>query len=175
MSYFLPIHCIFRLSRAMETKERKKHFDFLIDDPKTYGERNMKGVILEPKYMYEPQPLNSIENFCQVFGEHLEKIRRILRYCKGYLIDKLGDIQNGQFIPLEGNHSFQKISIPRGGINSKPYNAIIRKVRNGSKNPIKEQRKGSESRTKDWEDRLEQRRKWDEEEKEQQQLHIMMN
>ncbi|KAK8875472.1 hypothetical protein M9Y10_005638 [Tritrichomonas musculus] len=119
--------------------------------------------------MYEPQPFNCVENFCQAFGEHLGKIRRIWPNCKGYLIGKLGDMQNGHFVPLEGNHSFQKISIPRGGINSKPYNALIIKVRKGSKNPIKEWRKGSELRTKDWEDRLEQRRKWDDEEKEQKQ------
>ena len=169
MSYFLPIQCTFRLSRAFDTKERKKHFDFLFQDPKTYGEWNMKGVILEPKYMYEPQPFSCVENFCLAFGEHLGKIRRIWPNCKGYLIGKLGDMQNGHFVPLEGNHSFQKISIPRGGINSKPYNALIRKVRNGSKNPIKEWNETSKRYNKYDEEREEEHRKWREEEEQRKQ------
>ncbi|KAK8836700.1 hypothetical protein M9Y10_037637 [Tritrichomonas musculus] len=169
MSYFLPIQCTFRLSRAFDAKEMKKHFNFLFQDPKTYGEWNMKGVILEPKYMYEPQPFSCVENFCLAFGEHLGKIRRIWPNCKGYLIGKLGDMQNGHFVPLEGNHSFQKISIPRGGINSKPYNALIRKVRKGSKNPIKEWNETSKRYNKYDEEREEEHRKWREEEEQRKQ------
>ena len=67
MSYFLPIQCTFRLSRAFDTKERKKHFVFLFQDPNTYGEWNMKGVILEPKYMYEPQPFSCVVLCLQMY------------------------------------------------------------------------------------------------------------
>ena len=78
-------------------------------------------------------------------------------------------MQNGHFVPLEGNHSFQKISIPRGGINSKPYNALIRKVRKGSKNPIKEWNETSKRYNKYDEEREEEHRKWREEEEQRKQ------
>ncbi|KAK8852642.1 hypothetical protein M9Y10_017630 [Tritrichomonas musculus] len=56
-----------------------------------------------------------------------------------------------------------------GGINSKPYNALIRKVRKGSKNPIKEWNETSKRYNKYDEEREEEHRKWREEEEQRKQ------